>query len=89
MDKDNKKIIQNKRVLMQKYKNVFSTPEGKEVLLDILKACGFHKLSYDENASHQTAFNEGARSVALRLVHTLNVDLQQYDALLNQAYAGD
>lgn len=59
------------------YKRVFGTPEGKEVLFDILNRC--HIL----NAHKGDAYAEGRRSVALDILHNCKIDLAQFDQLMN------
>jgi hypothetical protein len=56
-----------------KYKEVFSTVNGKWVLLDLMKTHGI-LMSSAENEPHMTYFREGARSVVVRILRTLQVD---------------
>jgi hypothetical protein len=48
------------------YKQAFATEHGKRVLEDLRKSCHFHDTTLDENPQVM-AFNEGARSVLLRI----------------------
>lgn len=54
-----------------KYKRVFGTPEGKEVLQDILHSSGVARSSYVLQDPQATSFNEGRRSVGLRLLQIM------------------
>lgn len=65
------------------YKRVFETQDGHKVLLDILKSCNFKNTSFTADP-HLTAFNEGARSVGLRLLDTLNIDIEKLEKHLKQ-----
>ena len=59
--------------LHQDYQTVFSTPEGRNVLHDLLRECGTFKTSYDANP-HGTAYNEGKRYAALFVQSRLRQD---------------
>ena len=60
------------------YKRVFDTQDGKKVLEDMFRACNFTTTSFTPDP-YQTAFNEGARSVVLRLLDTLNINVEQLE----------
>lgn len=48
------------------------TPEGRKVLNDILSNCHLYHTSHGPHDERQTAFLEGERNVALRILHTIN-----------------
>ena len=48
------------------YQATFNSPEGKEVLKDLVVFCGQNKSSYSQNP-HEMAFREGRREVWLRI----------------------
>lgn len=50
------------------YKAVFSTPEGKEVLKDLIEFCHVNDPTHVIGDTHQTAYREGERRVALRIL---------------------
>jgi len=52
--------------LRQDYLFTFSTDQGQRVLEDLRRAFG-DRLSYVEGDPHTTSFNEGARSVYLKI----------------------
>jgi hypothetical protein len=58
---DNKELKQ----LELNYKQIFNSPEGKEVLEDLKKRCSFYSTSHIKGDSHESAFLEGTRSVVL------------------------
>ena len=77
------------RQLQEDYKKVFlGTPEGKRILADLLAFTGVFELSFDmsEYDAHRTAFNEGRRSLGLKLLEAL--DQNSYAGLLELQKAG-
>lgn len=55
--------------LIRAYKRFSQTDDGKTVLEDLEKFCGFYRPSISEQSPNalQTAFNEGKRRVYLRI----------------------
>lgn len=55
------------------YKEVFSTPQGRAVLHDLMRV---HSVLHGtiEKDPYLTYYREGARSVVLRIISQLNVD---------------
>jgi len=62
--------------LSDHYKKVFSTPEGKKVLYDLMKFGKFNQPTYSPGDPNGTAFNEGMRRVILRIVNFVEADLE-------------
>lgn len=60
----------------QQYKQAFSSREGQFLLASLLDFSGFYRQSFSSD-SHQTAFNEGKRAVALHIIQLL--DLREED----------
>ena len=56
---------------LRDFRAVFSDVRGERVLWQILKMTGVWRLSYKPGDQAQTALNEGARSVGLRLFDIL------------------
>lgn len=56
------------------YQVVFNTPQGKRVLLDMMKNHKMLSSSFDSDAL-QMARNEGERNVVLRILSMLKVDI--------------
>lgn len=59
--------------LVRCYIKTFSTQEGKTVLADLLNDCGMLRSSYYKDAN-DTFYNEGMRSVAIRILSIINTD---------------
>jgi hypothetical protein len=59
--------------LAKKYKEVFGTAAGKEVLDNLLQFTQINQPTF-RNDPYQTAFNEGMRRVGLRLISMLESD---------------
>lgn len=51
-----------------KYKSVFMSPEGKEVLEDLLRFTGVNTPSFVPQQQDLTAYNEGMRRVGIRIL---------------------
>jgi len=65
------------------YQTVFGTPEGQEVLVDLMEHCGWTKDLYTEN-SHQTANFLGRRNVILHIKSILRATDEQLDSYVQQ-----
>lgn len=55
--------------MAEKYKGIFTTPLGREVLADL--EATFGGMSYTKGDPYETAFKEGGRRVLLRIKHML------------------
>jgi hypothetical protein len=51
--------------LRENYQQVFSTDEGKQVLSDLEKRCHYHTSTNVKGDSHESAYQEGQRSILL------------------------
>ncbi len=56
------------------YQITFSTPEGRRVLKDHLRACGAFSPSHVPGDSHSSSYNNGLRDGALRLLRQMDMD---------------
>lgn len=56
------------------YRQVFSTPQGKEVLEDLMRFCGLGGEIHVPGDPHETAYNAGKRRVGLRIASFLGFD---------------
>jgi hypothetical protein len=63
------------------YKRTFDSPDGKEVLKDLMKSCHMVTSTMDKDP-YETAFNEGARSVVLRIIKTCNTDIATLNKMI-------
>lgn len=59
------------------YGITFSTREGFDVLQDIFKMCHFDRISYVQGDTHETAFMEGERNIALYIWSLLSDEMKQ------------
>jgi len=73
--------FKEKRDLIITYKKLFSTDDGKKVLHDLMKSCHI-MTSTLETDPILMAHNEGARSIVLRILRTIQTDPDQMEALL-------
>ena len=63
--------IDQAKQIREDYQKVFmSTPEGRRVLADLLAFTGMFELSFTGNS--KTFFNEGKRSVCIKLLEALD-----------------
>lgn len=72
--------------LHTKYKDVFSSPQGEDVLFHICKAGFVFDSTFVANDPHQTALNEGSRRMALAIVRFVDRDfgeLQRINETIN------
>jgi hypothetical protein len=66
------------RDLIIAYKRVFSTPEGKQVLFDLMDRGDFL------NTHKGDPFREGRRSLLCDILHNVHINLKELDELLRQ-----
>jgi hypothetical protein len=59
--------------LAELYQKVFSTPDGQELMKEMYRQYG-KRLSFDADSDRKTSFNEGQRSVYLRMMHLSNLN---------------
>lgn len=74
--KKSKDRVEADRQRVISYKKFFSSPEGKDVLFDLMNK--FHIL----NTHNGNVFSEGQRSVVLHMMAQANIDLVQYDKII-------
>lgn len=72
-----------KAELLLKYTGVFKTDDGQAILADLCRTFHVFSSTMGENPQ-ETAFNEGARSVVLRILKTINTDPKQLEQLLRE-----
>ena len=65
--------------ITQSYKNIFHSGDGKRVLEDLSKFCGYNSTSVCEQAPNelQTFFAEGKRRVYLRILWYLEREVKK------------
>lgn len=69
------------KILHSKIRTVFGSPEGKEVLAHLMKEFNVFDSTFDSDP-YIHAYNEGARSVMMRLLKTINTDPEQFSKLV-------
>ena len=67
------------------YKEVFSTEPAREVLEDLMKN-NFLWTSTQTSDSHETAYNEGRRSVILAILNYVSLDADRIQTMMKQNY---
>ena len=77
-------IFKKQRRMIARYRKVFGSTDGQIVLKDIVSMCGLTRSSFDQDP-HKTAFFEGQRSIALRILKSVNISDGELDKLLKQA----
>lgn len=72
------KATQDKLDLVRAYKATFKSPEGKKVLLDLMKSCHFTSPTFRPHASDITMqIAEGRRSVVTDILAILETSEEQ------------
>jgi polyhydroxyalkanoate synthesis regulator phasin len=64
----NKKLLE----LIKDYKIIFNTDEGKRVLDDLKKRSHFYNTTHVQGDSHESAYNEGQRSLVVFMETLIN-----------------
>lgn len=67
--------------LRNDYKKTYSTPEGKRVLKDLMRFCGYKGSSYVPNDHGATCVNEGLRLAILRILRFVDMDDEELTRL--------
>ena len=65
------------------YKRVFGSPDGKLVLNDLMRSCHVMNSTFDRDAN-EMLFNEGARSVVLRILKTIETDMDNVKEMITK-----
>jgi hypothetical protein len=80
-----KSVLRRKSRRTQYYKAVFSTPEGKWVLKDLMRKYRYNEQTTVVGDPHASAFLDGKRTVVMELINILATDLnkliQLYESL--------
>lgn len=79
---DQKKKAKRSLASVTQYQKVFGTPEGKKVLWDLMKSGGVLVQSHVAGDPYGTAFNDGARSIVLRILDKLKTDATQFEKII-------
>ena len=74
--------------LKSNFHAVFDTPQGKEVLSFLERACGFYQSVFDPSHPDMTLINDGKRQVVATIKTILKYSPEQISALVNQKEGG-
>ena len=73
MENNNNKVAAAKlKDLVNNYKTVFGSDEGKTVMSDLEKRCFYNATTFSKDSSNETAYYEGQRSVLLFIKAMIN-----------------
>lgn len=75
--KKKNKTSERRVAVLRAYQEVFKSPMGRKVLLDLMKNNWALETVFDLNPQ-KAAFFEGQRSVILRILATLKIDINEY-----------
>lgn len=65
--------LEDEKLRKDDYNFVFGSEEGQRVLSDIIRSCHMLSPTYFPGDPHQTAFQEGERNFALKILTNMNV----------------
>jgi len=71
------------KATVRAYKEVFESESGELVLEDLMKSCHMASCTFDKDP-YETHFNEGARSVVLRILKTKNTSMDKLNEMLRR-----
>ncbi len=71
------------KATVRAYKEVFESEAGKTVLADLMKSCHMVNSTFDKDP-YETHYNEGARSVVLRIIKTTNTSMDKLNEMLRR-----
>lgn len=71
------KITKKRLATIADYQQVFGSEAGQRVLTDILYDCGIISSSYVQGDPHSTCFNEGRRSMGLKILEKIKIDMMK------------
>ena len=71
---DEKAVHAYIKKLQESYKHIFTSDEGKEVLSDLEKRCHYHTSTNVKGDSHESAYQEGQRSILLFIKQMLQTN---------------
>lgn len=71
--------------MVVRYQRLFDSEDGKIILHDLMKSCHILRTTFDTAERTEDAiYNEGARSVVLRILQTINTDPAQLLELIER-----
>ncbi len=76
--------VDKKTKSISDYKELFGTDIGQKVLMDLMKNHGVLQSLHCPGDPYSTAFNDGARSVVLRIMKRSKIDTKKMMELLDK-----
>lgn len=76
--------IQVLKEMKQKYLNVFSGGDGKEILDALKRKAFFYRPAFVSGKPDQSAFNEGQRSIIIHIENMMTIDIDATSKLMEQ-----
>lgn len=70
------KVAKERKATIAAYRAFFKTKDGQLVLHDLMKSCGYTGSVMGKDAL-ETAYNEGQRSIVLRIFQTIQASPEQ------------
>lgn len=74
LDKIQKEILAADRVLCRKYRAVFGTDDGEDVLADLIDKCGIFAVITGLCPKEDRDFHDGRRSIGLEVLTVLGIE---------------
>ena len=71
------------------YKTLFNTEAGKKVLLDLANRCRIARVTHVPGDTHETAFNEGRRSVYIYIAKMVSQKIEEALINPNETFKGE
>lgn len=75
--------LRKKKEMLEAYRKVFLSPEGKIVLKDLMKSTYFYNTTQDADPTIM-AFQEGQRALVLRLLNTLKMSHEHIERMIEE-----
>lgn len=81
MKKKESHELKEKKLLVGSYQRVFKSKDGERVLADLKKRCFVNKTSLSPGQPDVTGFNEGRRSIFVRIEEMIETDVDKLKEL--------
>lgn len=69
------------------YEKTFSTPEGRDVLFDMMDTCNFMGSSIVDSGAYEPigmAYRDGQKSIISRILQTITIDKEKFLEMIEQ-----
>jgi hypothetical protein len=88
MSSEHLKKAKKQAGIISDYQGIFNSPQGRNVLKDMMRAHGFLGSSFSTNVL-EMAQKEGERNVVLRILHNLNTNVNDVLKYIDEMQRGD